>query len=496
MQELLSAKMTDPAEADKFLAPMTTADFDYDAAAHLLRRCCMAADPETVRQAVSDGPRQTVDRLVSPPPPLPLPALANALREQRIRFNRERSGLDAQAMRQRRARYLDASVQLEADALADWGQRLIDAATAAQEHFVMFLLNVAVVSERKVRDPLAILDYLALLRANSGEPYPMLLKAVSRSAAMIRYLDLDRSQAGRPNENFARELMELFVLGEGNYAESDVKAAARAFTGYRHDGERFQLRAGQQDRSPKTLFGRTGTFTGDAVIDLLFTQPAARTYLPGELIRHYLTVDERSIALSRPVRNALGERWAARGFSLRELRRTLFLARGFYAAEYRCNHIKSPLQLLFGSLQQLGLAVNPSPRFLRRALSNMGQDPIAPPTVRGWPGGRTWINASTLAARRQIVGLWFQPLRMQSLNADEVRMFEAAAGKGPFRVSAELLQPFRGGEPLDAAQRMATSFLAAPPPEPFLALLAAGLRSGATRATLMTLLQTPEYQLC
>src|SRR5690606_1278539 len=169
-------------------------------------------------------------------------------------------------------------------------------------------------------------------------------------------------------------------------------------------------------------FGRSGNFSGDAVIDLAYEQPAAAGFLPRELARFYLA-DE---ALPSEHVAALGAIWRESGFDLRVLVRTFFGSRCFFAPEFRGNAIKSPVQFYLGLLRDLDLSVTPLPRFSTARLRQMGQGLFQPPNVRGWVGGRAWINSSTLAVRRQMVRQLFSPLREETLNADEQRVIERA----------------------------------------------------------------------
>ncbi|HWL17109.1 MAG TPA: DUF1800 family protein, partial [Opitutus sp.] len=329
---------------------------------------------------------------------------------------------------------------------------------------------------------------------------PVLTKAVSRSPAMVRYLDLDRSVAEAPNENFARELFELFVLGEGHYAEADIKEAARAFTGYRGQaatGE-FRLVRQRHDAGRKTIFGRTGRFTGDDVIDLAYAQPAAATFLPGELARFYLS----DRPLPPEMLPTLGERWREQRFELRALALTFFRSRAFFAPEYRGNFIKSPVQFYLGALQDLELEVTPLTRFTLNPLRQMGQQLFQPPNVRGWVGGRSWINSTTFAARRNLVQQLFVPLREDTLNADDVRALAEArkAGRERFTVGDDWFERWSGQPADQTVGRLAQRFLAAPLPRHASQVLVEFLdrRTAGTarRDAIAALLQLPEYQLC
>ncbi|MGF1530023.1 MAG: DUF1800 family protein [Puniceicoccaceae bacterium] len=471
--------------------------FDYGAAAHLLRRVGFAAVPKEVHKAVQLGLDGTLDQLLKPPQPIDYAEAASELQEHERSFQRERRSLSEGEQRIRRNQLRQRREDFYDEALFQWAERMRNGETSAAEHLVLFLFNVFVISAETVRSPIHFMDHLSILRENFGRPYPELCKAVSRSPGMIQYLNLDRSTKERPNENFARELMELFVLGEGNYGEKEVKEAARAFTGYRIGLRGFRFDRRVHDSGKKTLFGVTRNFDGDGVIDLLFEQKAARTFLPGQLALDFLdheTMDGEVLA-------ALGELWARDDFRFDRLCRTFFGGRYFFEPQFRGKRIKSPVQVLFGSLQELGLAVNPTRRYIRNPLRAMGQDPWRPPNVRGWVGGRTWITGATLAARRYAVQGWFERLDLEKMNADDRLAFERVQESTdlPLRVSAEVLSRMEGMDGEDLARTLLRRFLSAGVSREFYDTLVAALK-GAGRedlpAIVLTLLQTPEYQLC
>lgn len=379
----------------------------------------------------------------------------------------------------------------------DWLQHARAPEHATFSKWVLFLDDVYVVSAQKVKQPALIHAHDHILRTHAFGPAQALTKAVSRSPAMIVYLDLQQSKAKSPNENFARELFELFVLGEGHYTENDIKEAARAFTGYRQAGGEFRFARRQHDRGRKTVFGHTGAFDGDQVIDLAYAQPAAATFLPTELARFYLTEDP----LPADWIATLGDAWLDDAFDLRALALRFFGSRAFFAPEFRGNAIKSPIQFYLGLLQDLDLDVLPAPRFTLNALRAMGQLPFTPPNVRGWVGGRRWINSTTLAARRQTAAFLIEGLPHNRFNADELRAMEAAraAGHETFFLPPEALIELSEDSPSATVQNWASRWLASPPPPDALAALAELLADAdrdETATALTTLLQSPDYQLC
>lgn len=486
--------------------PLPPAEWDAAAAGHLLRRAGWTARPEDVRQALADGPGGTLDRLFPAQPALwPLPDSVARFEETRIarlRLVSQAPPGERRLLQREEREHAQAAVQ---DMAIRWLEFAAQPGNSAFAKWVLMLGDVFVVASEKVRNPAFLHRHFDILARGGLGRAPDLAKAVSRSPAMVVYLDLNENRREAPNENFARELFELFLLGEGNYTERDIKEAARAFTGYRVRpalGEFFY--AGRQhDDGDKTIFGRTGPFTGDDVIDLAFGLPAAAVRMPRKLAAVYLS--DQPIPAGHL--EALGAAWRGEGdFDLGWLARRFFGSRIFFDPAFRSNLIKSPVQFHLGLVQDLGLAVVPLARYTLNPLRQMGQVPFNPPNVRGWLGGRNWINSSTLAARRNLVEMLFTPINPDALNADEVRDLADgfAAGAGNLTVGDDFTAPFEGLGPAEAASGMTGRFAAVAPRPEFVRGLAdfiAGSGGGPSRRlrerrALATVLESPEYQLC
>jgi len=483
--------------------PLPKQEWDGAAAAHLLRRCGWTAKPDEIARAVQDGPDNTFDRLFSAAPPLlPKPALIQELEESAPALAAAAKGLTGDARREKEREVRERERAAVQDLSIRWLTYAADPANAAFAKWVLFLSDVYVVSAEKVRNAALIYDHFDQISRQAFRTAPELTKAISRSPAMVLYLDLNQSQRDAPNENFARELFELFVLGEGNYREQDIKEAAKAFTGYRAQPwrEDFRFVPRQHDGSTKHVFGNAGQFTGDDIIDLAYRQPAAGAFLPHEMVKFYLS----DTPLPREYFDALGEQWRAAGLDLRWLARRFFCSGLFFAPEFRGNFIKSPIQFYLGLVQDLDLAVSPLPRMSVQPLRQMGQWLFYPPNVRGWVGGANWINSATITARRQLVEMLFAPINERALNADEVReltsaratatkpfvadekLFSGLATEPMGQAAADLAQILLGSGASDAAHAIAP-------------LLAAGEKHGDLPHRLFraaaALLQSPQYQL-
>lgn len=488
--------------------PLPAPEWDAAAVRHLLRRAGWGVIPAQAQTALAEGLPATLDRLFSlQSPRFPMPdAVARLAAEQAAAEAEIKAADDPQRKRmlQRQLREKSRSAMLEMT--MQWLQFAAEPQNAAFQKWVLFLSDIYVVGFEKVpRTPL-LYRHFDIIGAYGLGPAPLLTKAISRSPAMVVYLDLAQNRAGAPNENFARELFELFVLGEGNYTERDIKEAARAFTGYRlRDGQEFFFAPRQHDSGRKTVFGRTGDFSGDDVIDLAYGTRAAGAFVPHELVKFYLS----DTMLPPEYLYALGDRWRTEGgYDLRWLARRFFGSRLFFAPEFRGEFIKSPVQFYLGLVQELDLDVLPAPRFVVNPLRQMGQVLYNPPNVRGWVGGHNWINSASLAARRGLVEFLFTALNERALNQDEWLAIQAAAaeGRGTFVVDDSRFARLADLPPEEATRHLVDALLPVTPPPQFVSTLsrfiggasAAGPsdRVRRLRRAAVALLESPAYQLC
>lgn len=478
--------------------PLHRDDWDPDAARHFLERAGFAATAALVEEAVDLGAEGCAERFFAKRHPLEIPAwIAEKFSERAALRERARETEDAG---ERRSLYQEAN-QIGREAMAEleheWLVRASGTESGFRSKWELFLSDVWVVGKRAVNAPEYMASYWQSLADKSDLPYPRFCKDFSREPAMVRYLDLNRNSKEHPNENFARELFELFTLGEGNYTERDIKEAARAFTGRRAWEEGYREVPRQFDEGSKTLFGFRGNWDGDDVIELVFRQPAARVFLPGEAIRFYLT--HSSLPPERL--KLLGDLWEEEDFRLDALRRRLFSSRAFYAAEFRANRIKSPLEFYIGTLQRFGLAPAPVPLYSTRRLRDMGQELFEPPNVRGWIGGEAWINAGKLAARRQLAAEMFEDIPLRRLNADDRMRIERDEDRGfeDFRVDRNDLIRMTGRSPGQVLRFLEEQLLSAPLEDDMRSTLRdyLGPNPGSARiqTAIITVLQSPRYQL-
>ena len=280
-----------------------------------------------------------------------------------------------------------------------WVQEMLATTSPLTERMTLFWHNHFVSGQQKVRFGRLMYEQNATLRANALGNFATLLHAASKEPAMLIYLDVAQSRKGQPNENFAREVMELFTLGEGQYTEQDIKEAARAFTGWSLDREtgKYLFRPGIHDAGVKTVLGRSGSFDGDAVLDVILAKPQTSEYVTTKLWREFVSADPDPREVKR-----IAQIFRAQDYDVKAALRGLLLSDAFWASDNRGTLVKSPVELVVGTLRQLEVAPGATLPFAV-ASAGMGQNLFAPPNVKGWPGGETWINSNTLLARKQFL---------------------------------------------------------------------------------------------
>lgn len=280
-----------------------------------------------------------------------------------------------------------------------WYREMLTTDSPLTERMTLFWHNHFTSSLRKVRSPRLMLRQNLLLRRHALGSFADLLHAIARDPAMLVYLDGRTNRKGQPNENFARELLELFTLGEGHYSEQDIKAAARAFTGYgleRGSGA-FRFRSRRHDDGPKTFLGLRGNWEGDDIIDILLAQQQTARFISRQLWDEFITLPPAAGKIE-----ALAREFRDGGYLVGPLLKQILGSEAFWDPRNRGSRIKSPVELLVGSLRVFGVPLEDGRR-LARAGRRLGQDLFDPPNVKGWPGGEAWIDSATLLARRQVI---------------------------------------------------------------------------------------------
>ncbi len=329
---------------------------------HLLRRAGFGATPLELDEYSSLGFASAVERLVAAleTPPLLVPP-ADLL-------------------------YLPGGLQ------SFWLEQMRASTSPLVEKLALFWHGHFATSIRKVEDPALMWKQVDTFRRLGGGRFVTLVGAVSRDAAMIRWLDGNSNRAGAPNENYARELMELFTLGRGNYTERDVREAARAFTGWGTQRGEFVTRREFHDAGQKTVLGQEGTHDGDAIVNIVTSNAACAPFICKKLLGYFSHPDPTRSEIAAATRV-----FQSTGGHIGSVLRHLFLAPEFRSeASYR-GLVKSPIELVVSAARALGAAALPSSTV--KATSRMGQLLFAPPTVKGWDGGRAWLGAGALLER-------------------------------------------------------------------------------------------------
>lgn len=285
--------------------------------------------------------------------------------------------------------------RLETDRLAYWwANRMVSSPTPLKEKMAVFWHGHFASSEEKVRDYRKMQRQLQLFQDQGLGNFRTLLIGVAQDPAMLAFLDAGVNIKGSPNENFAREIMELFTMGVGNYSEHDIREAARAFTGWYFTGLDFKVDPAKHDDGEKEFLGAKGNFDGVEVIDRILAHPATPAYIAAKIYRYYVRED-----VSPELRAALAERLKAGNYDIAAFLETLFLSRDFYSPAAVATRIKSPVELVISTYHKLGLDHVPGAPDFNLLTESLGQRLMHPPTVAGWSYGRSWVTPSLLIER-------------------------------------------------------------------------------------------------
>ena len=421
-------------------------------AAHLLNRAGFGGNPDEITAFHKRGRIGAVDHLLTfsdESTVFPRPAWADAdKREQLGSYVKDRRELEAikdpqerakkrqQLQRERRrSQRQDTSVMV-----GWWLNRLYHTAHPLREKMTLFWHGHFATSLQKVKAPRLMLEQNETFRANAIGSFRHLSKAICMDPAMMLYLDTNQNRKGKPNENFARELFELFTLGEGNYTEHDIKEAARAFTGYslnRRTGT-ARLNPRQHDHGIKTVLAKTDRFKGEDIVDLALAQPACAEFMVIKLWEFFAYESPNNDLIQ-----SLAEQLRNDDYQIRPLLRAIFLSAAFYDPKKAIRtQIKSPVQFLVQMVRQLEIKELPL-NVATTTLSTLGQALFYPPNVAGWEGGKAWINTNTLLSRYNIAGLIAKGVRdpqhaRSVMKGGDKRMMMATGRRDP------AMRKFRG----------------------------------------------------
>ena len=390
--------------------------WDARAVEHLLNRAGFGARTADVLPWVEAGPQVLVEHLL-------------AEREGGETFYVEQKRLRRAEMRelsrQQRAKQQRASRRADQRQLrhylASWVTEMAEGADPLRERMALFWHGFFTSSYRTVKNSRAMIRQNQFLRDNATGSYADLLAGILRDPAMLRYLDNVSNKKSHPNENLAREVMELFSLGEGNYTERDVKNAARALTGHAVDSDgEYRFVARQHDRGDKQILGVRGRHDAGDLVEILLEQEACARFVARELIAYLEGVapsDERLERYAALLREG--------DYELKPFLRALFLDPDFYREDVVGARVLSPVDYLVGSCRRLGLRHAPA-QFVIGGASLLGQQLFDPPNVKGWEEGEAWVNTSTLMLRGNLVGMLLGQVELADMvEPDEVERLVA-----------------------------------------------------------------------
>ena len=282
-----------------------------------------------------------------------------------------------------------------------WLARIRRSPHPLRERMTLFWHGHFATSVAKVKRPGAMAGQNQLIREHALGSFRPLLEEIGRDPAMLIWLDAGSNRRGRPNENYARELLELFSLGVGHYHESDVHEAARAFTGWSTDGLTATFNRSQHDSGPKTILGRNGPWGTEDVVRIILEEPSAARFLVGKFYRAFISEDgSPPDDLIEP----LADRFRSTDYDITDLLGTILRSRLFYSEHAYRRRIKGPVDYVVGLLRALEAEAPEGgpPTPLGPLMEGLGQTLFAPPNVEGWPGGRSWLNTATVLARENL----------------------------------------------------------------------------------------------
>jgi uncharacterized protein (DUF1800 family) len=448
-------KKIDPQWAWAALRPTAAQPWSLEQAAHLYRRAAFAANWSELTQARERGCEATVELLLEGGP------------DQGLFYDEARSTAEA----------LSGSNNRQ-DLPAWWLHLMLHTPHPLREKLTLFWHGHFATSAAKVNDARLMYRQNELLRKYALGSFRPLLAEMARDPAMLYWLDSTTNRKLHPNENFAREVMELFSLGLGHYSEDDIQQAARAFTGWEVRYATFRFNRHQHDAGTKVVLGQRGTFDGEDLIGILLNQPAASRFLVGKLYRYLVSDEDPPERLLDP----LVAGYRSHDYDTRWLVGTILRSNFFYGPHAMRRQIKPPVDFAIGLVRALEGTTNAYA--LAGDLVDLGQAVFYPPNVKGWDGGLSWINASTLLCRANLA--WALVGGVDSRYVDRVQLEKLAALEGQTK-------------PAQAARRLADLLIAGPlPDETYVQLttLATGQdRSESLARVVQAIATLPEFQL-
>lgn len=368
-----SSEFSEPPLAWQPWQPTQKHPWNRRAAAHLHRRAGFGASSSLLNDSVTSGPQACVDRML------------DSCRSENPETRAFDSEMDTMA---------DGLVASQPEALEPWWlYRMLFTPAPLRERMTLFWHGHFATSAAVVQNTSMMLRQNQTLRHHALGRFEPIVQAISRDPAMLTYLNSTTNEKLHPNENYAREVMELFCLGVGNYTERDIQETARCFTGWEIRRGKFRFNKHQHDFGGKSILGQTGAFDGDDAVRIILQQDAAPRFIARKLVNHFCSDQPISDELIEPLADQLRQN----DFTIEPVVRRILTSRYFYSQASIGQKIRSPIDLVMGILRCLEGATGTI--HLARQLRPLGQRIFFPPNVKGWDGGRQWINATTLIGR-------------------------------------------------------------------------------------------------
>lgn len=377
--------------AQPSLAATPADNWSSDDAAHLLRRAGFGGTPAQINSLHAMGKSAAVEYLLTGKLPADVAAPFPAVELDPFKLEPIDANADRKAIQKGERQQLE---QLR----GWWVDRMVRTDRPLEEKMTLFWHGLFTSGMREVKSGRLMAEQNDLFRRSALGNYQKLTHDILHDGAMLRYLDAAQNVKGKPNENLARELMELFTMGEGNgYTERDIAEAARALTGMGIAGRDGQVmfRRRQHDDQVKTILGRRGNFGPDDVAEIIFSRPEPAKYLARRLWENFAYANPAEADLA-PVIRALHDS----KYEIKPALRVILMSDAFYSDKARFALIKSPVELVVGTARILEQA--PPARGMVVSIDRMGQQLLQPPNVRGWPGGEHWITTATLYTRYNV----------------------------------------------------------------------------------------------
>ena len=492
------------------LQPIRANDFGPTQARHLLMRAGFGGTPQEIKDWHALGLDKAVARLADynaaekadqafEPADLDPDIIRTRTAEERREFLIARRENDQKTMDKFRRERVAAQAEdrrMHAKLQRWWIQWMAQTPRPTEERLTLLWHNHFATRHRDVRDAFLMEQQNTMFREHANGSFKDLALGIVHDPAMIKFLNNDKNKRQKPNENLARELMELFTLGEGHYTEDDIRQGARALTGYYVNDNDFLFNERQHDPGDKTILGYHGPINGDSFVKILLKHPACSQFIALKLYRHFVAdVSDDWDLLETNTRSfiqAMADQLRDSGYQIKPVITAVFKSKHFYDKSIVGKKIKSPVQVVAGTARQTGAPLRDT-RGITKALESMGQELFEPPSVAGWEGGRSWINTSTLFLRENTCTYMLtgtapgKSFKKSEMGYDPMPLLQGLDDRSPEAVTNHLCDALLG-EYTPAARR-----------EPLIRFMkerSKGVTADALVALLLLITATPEYQLC